>query len=76
MARDSTSREGNSGLEKRQQIDADNCARLHEYFASKDWALNTNFLRGNVFANSGLIKMAADLILPRGQMTAYQLQRG
>ena len=48
--------------------DADNYARLHDYFVLKDWALNTNLPRGNVFANSKLGKMATDLGLSRDQV--------
>ena len=68
MVRDSTSGEGGDGPTKRQRINADSRARLREYFASKDWALNTNLPRGNVFANSEHGKMAADLGLSRYQV--------
>ena len=44
---DAPSREG----KKRQQIDANDRAALRDFFAAKDWALNTNLPRGNVYAN-------------------------
>ena len=64
MGRDSPSREG----AKRQRIDADARAQLHDFFVSKDWALNTNLPRGNVYTNSEIGIVAADLGLSRDQV--------
>ena len=67
MGRDSpsTSRKG----AKRQRIDADDCASLHDFFAVKDWALNTNLLRGNVYDNSKVGMLSADLGLFSDRMS-------
>ena len=41
MAGDSPSGEGGDAPAKRQRINANDCAQLHDFFVSKDWALNT-----------------------------------
>ena len=64
MCRDSPSREG----AKRQRIDADARAQLHDFFISKDWALNTNLPRGNVYTNSEIGTLATDLGLSQDQV--------
>ena len=64
MGRDSPSREG----AKRQRIDADARAQLHNFFVSKDWALNTNLPRSSVYTNSKIGILAADLGLSRDQV--------
>ena len=64
MGRDSPSREG----AKRQRIDADARAQLHDFFVAKDWALNTNLPRGNVYTNSEIGIFAAELGLSRDQV--------
>ena len=64
MCRDSPSREG----AKRQRIDAGARAQLHDFFISKDWALNTNLPRGNVYANSEIGILAVELGLSRDQV--------
>ena len=56
MAGDSPSGEGGGALAKRQRINADDRAQLHDFFVSKDWALNTN-LPGE------------DMSLPSGEIT-------
>lgn len=64
MGRDSPSREG----AKRRRINDDDRAQLHDFFASKDWALNTNLPRGNVYTNSEIGTLATDLGLSRDQV--------
>ena len=64
MGRDSPSREG----AKRQRIDADDRTHLHDFFVSKDWALNTNLLRGNDYTNCEIRTLATDLGLSRDQV--------
>ena len=66
MGRDSPSREG----AKRQRINADDRAQLHDFFVSNDWALNTNLPQGNVYTNSEIGTLAADLGLSRDQVRA------
>ena len=62
MACDSTSGDkGGGGLAKRQRINANDRVQLHDYFGSKNWALNTNMSRGNAYANSKIGKIATDL---------------
>ena len=62
--RDSPSREG----AKRQRIDANYQAQLHDFFVAKDWALNTNLPRGNVYTNNKIGMLASDLGLSRDQV--------
>ena len=64
MGRDSPYREG----AKHQRIDADGRARLHDFFVAKDWALNNNLPRGNIYTNSKIGMLAADLGLSRDQV--------
>ena len=64
MGRDSPSREGS----KRQRIDVDDRAQLHDFFVAKDWALNTNLPRGNTYTNSKIRMLATDLGLSRDQV--------
>ena len=64
MGCDSPSREG----AKRQRIDVDDRAQLHDFFVSKDWALNTNLPRGNVYANSKIGILVAGLGLSQDQV--------
>ena len=68
MAGDSPSGEGGDAPAKRQRINADDRAQLYDFFVSKDWVLNTNLPRGNVYANSEIGILAADLGLSRDQV--------
>lgn len=61
MGRDSPSGEAGNAPAKRQRLDVDDHAQLHDFFVSKDWALNTNLQRGNVYANIEIGILASDL---------------
>ena len=68
MCSDSTSGDGNVAPAKCWRINADDLARLHAFFVSKDWALNTNLPWGNVYTNSKIGTLASDLGLSRDQV--------
>ena len=55
-------------MAKRQRINADNRVQLHDCFGSKNWVLNTNLSRGNVYANSKIGKITADLSFSRDKV--------
>ena len=71
MGRDSPSREG----AKRRRINVDDRAQLNDFFVSRDWAQNTNLPRGNVYANSEIGMLAADLGLSRDQVRTQLAKR-
>ena len=64
IGRDSPSKEG----AKRQRIDAEARAQLHDFFASKDWALNTKLPRSSVYTNSKIGILAANFEVSRDQV--------